>query len=153
MKRQVDIRTLPADAGTLSAPFQEDYALLLVISTGSITKEQRERIASDVVTSRCQYALTYGNDCQAWHDAIDLAGVDAGGPEDRFLMTTWHDDEPIEDVVDFLWWNTSYDCFEAVRLAIVHIGSDARLEASVRERVSFHLERQAEQLAIPPNDR
>ena len=147
MKIQVDIRILPADAVTLSAPFQEDYALLLVISTRSITKVQRERIASDVVASRCQYALTYGNECQMWHDAIDMAGIDAGGPESRFLMTTWHDDEPIEDVIDYLWWNTSYDYFEAERLAIVQIGPDAKLETAIRERVSYHLKRQAEQIA------
>lgn len=144
MKQMIIIHMMPADVGTFTAPFEDDYALLLVISSPSITQKQRVRMALEIVSSRCQYALTYGHDCEDWHDAIDTACFDDGVPEGRFLMTTWHNDESINDVVDFLFWNTSYEDFEASRVAIVQIGSDAGLDAALRARVAYHQARQAE---------
>jgi len=144
MNRKINILTL-ADGGTFAAPFEEDYALLLVISPDSNANGRRDQIASDIARSSCQYALTFGRECEEWHDAIDWACLDEGMPEGRFLMTTWHDDEPIEDVIDFLWWNTTYDDFSAERLAIIQLGPDLTFKKAIRERMDFHYKLQAEQ--------
>ena len=42
-------------------------------------------------------------------------------------MTTWHDDEPIEDAIDFWWMNTWFDDYESVKLAILIIGEQVDL--------------------------
>jgi len=145
MKRQITIEVLPHDASSFDPPFEDGHALLLVIASPLVSVEQRARITSDIVESRCQYALTFGHDCELWHDLIDETCVGDGTTDERFLMTTWHDDEPIDDVVDFLWWNTSYEDFESQRLAVVLIGADDELEKSLRNRLAYHQNRQAEQ--------
>jgi hypothetical protein len=147
MNRQISIALLPDDADSLTPPFEDDYALLLVITSPLVSVRQRNRITSDIVSSRCQYALTFGHDCEVWHDVIDETCVGDGAGEERFLMTTWHDDEPIEDVIDFLWWNTSYEEFESERLAVVIIGGDRELETAIRDRFAYHQEQEAEQAA------
>ena len=147
MNRQISIVVLPDDVDSISSPFEDDYALLLVITSPSISVGQRDRITSDIVNSRCQYALTFGHDCEVWHDAIDWTCVGDGSVGERFLMTTWHEDEPIEDVVDFLWWNTSYEEFESERLAVVIIGDDSELEMAIRDRLAYHQKQEAEQAA------
>ncbi len=144
MNRQISIVVLPDDADSLSSPFEDDYAFLLVIASPFVTVGQRDRITSDIVSSRCQYALTFGHDCEAWHDAIDWTCVGDGAGGERFLMTTWHDDEPIEDVVDFLWWNTSYGEFASERLAVAIIGVDSELESAIRNRLAYHQIEEAE---------
>ena len=138
---------LPDDADSLISPFEDDYAILLVITSPLVSVGQRDRITSDIISSRCQYALTFGHDCEVWHDLIDEICVGDGAPKDRFLMTTWHDDEPIEDVIDFLWWNTSYEEFESERLAVVIIGDDGKLETVIRDRLAYHQKQEAEQAA------
>ena len=138
MKRQIITLNLPDDAQSLIAPFEDDYALLLVIASPSISMEQRDRITSDIVTSRCQYALNFGHDCALWHDMIDEACIGDGTGKERFLMTTWHDNEPIADVIDFLWSNTFYDNFKPKRLAIVQIGFNDELKAAISKRLSYH---------------
>ena len=145
MNRQISIVVLPDDAVSLSSPFDDNYALLLVIASPLVSVVQRNRILSDIVSSRCQYALTYGHDCEVWHDAIDWMGVGDGAGTERFLMTTWHDDEPIEDVVDFLWSNTSYREFVSGKLAIVLLGRDDKLESMIRDRIAYHQKQEAEQ--------
>ena len=136
---------LPDDADSLTPPFEDDHALLLVITSPLVSVRQRDRITSDIVRSRCQYALTFGHDCEVWHDVIDEACVGDGAGEERFLMTTWHDDEPIEDVIDFLWWNTSYEEFESERLAVVIIGVNRELETAIQDRLACHQKQEAEQ--------
>ena len=147
MNRQISIIVLPDDASSFSSPFEEDYALLLVIASPLVSVGQRDRITSDIVNSPCQYALTFGHDCEVWHDVIDETCVGDGPSEERFFMTTWHDDEPIEDVIDFLWWNTSYGEFESERLAVVIIGVDCELETAIRDRLAYHQKQEAEQAA------
>ena len=147
MNRQISIVMLPDDADSLISPFEDDYAILLVITSPLVSVGQRDRITSDIISSRCQYALTFGHDCEVWHDLIDEICVGDGAPKDRFLMTTWHDDEPIEDVIDFLWWNTSYEEFESERLAVVIIGDDGKLETVIRDRLAYHQKQEAEQAA------
>ena len=145
MNRQISIIISPDNARSFSSPFNEDYALLLVIASPVFTILQRDQIVSDIVNSRCQYALTFGHDCEVWHDVIDESCVAFNASEERFLMTTWHDDEPIADVIDFLWWNTSYEEFVSDKLAIVLLGRDDKLESVIRNRIAYHQKQEAEQ--------
>lgn len=147
MNRQISIIVLPDDASSFRSPFAEDYALLLVIASPLVSVAQRHKITSVIVDSRCQYALTFGHDCEVWHDVIDETCVGDGTGDERFLMTSWHDDEPIEDVIDFLWRNTSYEEFASERLAVVIIGHDCELETAIRDRLSCHQKLEAERAA------
>src|SRR5690606_3918338 len=113
MKRQIAILELSAEACSFRPPFEEDHALLLVIASPLVSVAKRDRIVSEILRSRCQYVLVSGHDCEVWHDAVDKATSAESEYGGRFLMTTWHDEEPIEDVIDFLWWNTSYEEFES----------------------------------------
>lgn len=41
-------------------------------------------------------------DCELWHDIMDEFFVGPlGDQRDFFMITTWHNDEPLEDVVEF----------------------------------------------------
>jgi len=82
------------------APF-----LAVIIIEGEHSPAWQERISDWLVADGCRYALTWGKDCAIWHDAIDWAELKAFDfrevPDDRLVMTTWHDDEPLEEVFWF----------------------------------------------------
>jgi|GEM_PF-3913677 len=88
-------------------PFNDgEYVLLLVISDPAVSPNAQRDISCAIVRTGCRYALAFGVACSTWDDSIDLASIEAQVPDDRFIMTTWHEKEPIEDVVDFWWWKT-----------------------------------------------
>jgi|GEM_PF-2229936 len=148
MKQQATFQVLGDDSSLLVLPEEAEYAVLVVIASPSVSTKWRDQIISDIVNSSCRYALTFGHGCELWHDVFDETIVGDGTEEpSRFIMTTWHDAEPIEDVVDFLCLNTSYDDFESERLAIVFVGADERLESAITERLAHH-NLQAEQDAV-----
>jgi hypothetical protein len=77
----------------------------VVLVREAVTNEWRNRVSDWLVTSGCLYMLAWGVDCSIWDDAVDWTSLhefDFGDiPPERFVMTTWHDDESIEEVFSF----------------------------------------------------
>ena len=53
------------------------------------------------ISSNIELIAVHGDGCEAIHDLIDELIVGDGNAEDRFITTTWHGSEPIENVVEF----------------------------------------------------
>jgi hypothetical protein len=55
-----------------------------------------------LLQSGCRYVMAWGPECEAWHDNVDRVNIDdhslAEIPDDKFVMTTWHDNESLESV-------------------------------------------------------
>jgi len=81
-------------------PFRAVVLIREMVSNG-----WRNRVSDWLVASGCLYALAWGEDCSAWDDAVDWANIDAFDtkpmPPERFVVTTWHEDETIEEVFWF----------------------------------------------------
>jgi len=126
----------------LDSPFDgEDFALLLVVAATDVTPAEQAELASALVARGCRYAVCAGHDASSWDDAIDWAfletDADYAPPDERFVMTSWHTDQPLADVAWFFLWNTAFDDFEPSRfLALVVGGRDGDRElvaAALRE--------------------
>ena len=67
-----------------------------------------------------------------WHDAVDKAHLqefDYGDvPDDRFVMTTWHDNESLEDVMFFAKFAAEHPTIELSRLLVLDVGNTGRRE-------------------------
>ncbi len=70
-----------------------------------VSNDWRNRVSAWLVSAGCLYALAWGHECSIWDDAVDWANIDAVDfkptPPERFVMTTWHEDETIEEVFWF----------------------------------------------------
>lgn len=44
---------------------------------------------------------TVGKDCELWHDIMDGLFVGYGEERDFLMITTWHDDESLDEVIEF----------------------------------------------------
>lgn len=69
--------------------------------------------------------MAWGKDCSLWDDSVDVAQLemfDFGQiPDDGSTMTTWHEDETIEDVFWFAQFCASHDNFELSLTYILHV--------------------------------
>ena len=109
----------------------EEHTLLVCVADATVTSDERARVSAEIVAAKCRYSVCWGYDCSSWDTAIDCAYIETdenfSPPDETFVMTTWHDDEPIEDVIDFWWMNTWFDDYESIKLAILIIGEQADL--------------------------
>lgn len=69
--------------------------------------------------------MAWGQDCSSWDDSVDMASLEAFGfqqtPNDKFVMTTWHPDEPLEEVFSYAKYSAQHPMLELKNLVIVHI--------------------------------
>ena len=84
----------------------------LVLIEREVGTDYRKEVSAALVAAGCLHALAWGLDCSLWDDAVDWAFLDYHGygdyPEDKFVMTSWHDDETLEETVHFAKHCTTY---------------------------------------------
>jgi hypothetical protein len=75
---------------------------MVVIVVAEVSPEWQSLVSDWIVRSGCLYMMAWGFDCSSWDDSVDWANIDKYGdapiPEDAFVVTTWHSDEPLEEV-------------------------------------------------------
>lgn len=107
------------------APFRA-----IIVADQSVGADWRALVTGWLVRSGCLYALAWGTDCEAWHDDIDealLAAFDFNDiPEDRDVMTTWHNDEPLSEVFWFAGFCAMHEKVDLDQTLIVHIAPKER---------------------------
>ncbi len=110
---------------------------------GRFTEAERSEVAKRLLQAGCRYAVCGGHNCEAWHDAVDLAFVrqhvkDPDETRDAVhVMTTWHTDETPDDVAFFFVLNTNFDDHDFRRYLVLHVG-DGRAKGEVDAAVRRH---------------
>jgi hypothetical protein len=109
------------------APFKA-----VVVLNASYPSDWQDEVSKWLVTSGCLYMMAWGADSTTWDDSVDWAvretypGEDT--PDDKFVMTTWHDDESLEEVFWYAQFNGnfSYNDVELVNALILDISNEDR---------------------------
>ena len=120
----------------------EEHTLLVCVADASVTDGERAKVSTEIIAAKCRYAVCWGYECSAWDTAIDWAYIETdenfSPPDETFVMTTWHEDESVEDAIDFWWMNTWFDDYESTRLAVLVIGGDSDLFTQI-QAITFEL--------------
>lgn len=81
--------------------------------------------------------MAWGKDCSSWDDAVDHANLEAFDyeeiPEDRFVMTTWHEKESLEEVFGYSKRLAFHDAVDIERTLILHVASQDRADELLSE--------------------
>jgi hypothetical protein len=115
-----------------SSPFNsQEYIVLLVINDSDVSDVEQKDLSEQLVASRIRYAVCTGYECSTWDDSIDYAFIfsdpNLEPPKERFVMTTWHENESIEDVVEYFRWNTVFDDFVPKNFLALFVGESSEL--------------------------
>ncbi|MGH9949707.1 MAG: DUF7684 family protein [Pyrinomonadaceae bacterium] len=124
------------------SPFKgAEYVVLLVVIRNDVTNDEQKNLSELLVATGCRCAVCFGYECSSWDDSIDYASIlsdpNFEPPEERFIMTTWHDYETIEDVVEFFRLNTVFDDFVPERFLVLFFGHSAELESRTRRALDY----------------
>lgn len=115
----------------VSGPFRA-----IIVSDIAVANDWRNKVTDWLVANNCLYVVAWGVDCEQWHDAADWAVLEAFDyndiPDDKFVMTTWHDDEPLSEAFWFAGNCAFHPDVELCGTTIVHIAKQAK-EAELLE--------------------
>lgn len=108
----------------------------VLIAEQSVSQVWRNEVASWLLESGCLYFIAWGIDCEAWHDTVDWTNLEAFDfgeiPDDRFVMTTWHDKESLSEALWFAGNCAPHPDIELVDTVIVHIALGERRTAMLQ---------------------
>lgn len=144
MDRQLHLTQSPAAPWRFVRPPGEEAYSLLLITLAAVPREEKNRIAAEITASGARYIVCWGLDCEDWHDTLDCAYLQTdenfAPPDERFVMTTWHDDEPLDAAVFHLWFCGMLDgaCPRTVGIFVLGDSSDIRpaVKAAVASEIS-----------------
>lgn len=81
--------------------------------------------------------MAWGVECSTWDDSIDLANIQEFDyediPEDKFVFTTWHEDEPLKEVYWFSKNNALHPKVDLKNTVIVHVSNNNKEKAFLAE--------------------
>jgi hypothetical protein len=110
------------------APFRAVVSL-----DADYSRKWQDEVAKWLVGSGCLYMMAWGANCAEFHDTVDWANIDQFAPnevpDDRLVMTTWHDKETLEDVLWFAQTSAHHGDVDLDNTLIVDVrGGDRKAE-------------------------
>ena len=107
------------------------FKAVLIIET-DVEPDWQISVSRWLADSGCLYMMAWGKDCSSWDTSVDLANLEQSDygeiPEDDFIMTTWHEDESLEEVLYFAKTTAHHPTVELPNVLFLHIGADERGE-------------------------
>lgn len=81
------------------------FAVVVVIDA-MVLPEWRQMVSEWLIEKGCLYMMAWGHDCSLWDDSVDWANLKpyekfSDMPDDKNVVTTWHDNESLEEVFYF----------------------------------------------------
>jgi len=108
----------------LHAPFRA-----VVIIESQYTSEWQDEVSDWLVNSGCLYMMAWGPRCSEWDDSVDYAMQKRfdfeEAPDESFVMTTWHNNESLEEVFWFAQF-CAHDPYVELNSLIVHVSDTDR---------------------------
>ncbi len=105
------------------------FKAVLIIES-DVNSDWQTEASRWLVESGCLYMMAWGKACSSWDISVDLANLeqfDYGDiPDDDFIMTTWHEDEPLKEVLWFAKTTAHHPTVELNNVLFLHIGADDR---------------------------
>ena len=77
----------------------------LILIERDVDPDYRDEVSKVLVKAGCLYAMSWGRDCAEWDDSVDWAYIlhyhPGPYPDDRSVLTTWHDGWTLEETLEY----------------------------------------------------
>jgi hypothetical protein len=102
----------------------------LLVAHVAVEPQWQFEVSKQLVASGCSFVSAWGIDCSSWDDSVDWADIERrsyGMTNDMpFVMTTWHGEEPLRDVIGFVLDYDKYEEVKPLSLLILEISRKPR---------------------------
>ena len=126
---------LPSGSEPPTTTFQ--HRRVIVVIEQEVYDDWQDRISDWIAASGCLCMMAWGRDCSSWDDSVDHANLVRFGyreiPDENFIMTTWHDDEPLSEVFFYNQMCAFHPTIDLPLVTILHISETHQSEKLLRE--------------------
>ena len=109
---------------------------VVVVAEVVVNAEWQAKVSRWLARSGCLYMLAWGTNCSTWDDSVDAANIEQVQfddiPEDQFIMTTWHADEPLNEAFWFAKHSAFHPVVDLERTVLLHISEIDNQEKLLR---------------------
>jgi hypothetical protein len=102
----------------------------IVVIEEKVTIDWQHEVSKWLVSSGCLYMMAWGVGSSSWDDSVDNANLEEWDfgeiPENSFVMTTWHEDESLEEVFRFAKHNAAHPSVEITNTLLVHVSKSSK---------------------------
>lgn len=99
----------------------------IVIIDGLVDPQWQADTSRWLADSGCRFMMAWGNCCSSWDDSVDIANIEQFDASDisadDFILTTWHEDEPLRDVFEFAKFAAHHPTVTMPSLLLLHISA------------------------------
>ena len=134
--RQVAIGDVPVTG--FASPFAGERFAAMIVAFRSASVAEKERLARSLIHEGCRYAVCAGVDCDEWEAAFDDVDVEENpdGEASRFVMTTCHKGESLDEVAEFRLTCTAIEEKVSERFFVLSVGGEGADREAVKETVA-----------------
>ncbi|MGC1497549.1 MAG: hypothetical protein WA790_17230 [Sulfitobacter sp.] len=120
---------LPKDTPIAIPPEFSRFKCLILIER-DVNDSYRNDVSDTLVKNGCLYMMAWGLDCSLWDDSVDwafLALYEYGAyPEDQFVMTTWHENDTLQEMLEFAKVCSDHSDVDLQDILVLDFGSHER---------------------------
>lgn len=135
MNKNISIAILEKPFDTSSIEVKIPFACLLYSNQDNVTHDEMMSVANWLVSSGCRYVVCAGLNCSEWHDTIDTADIIRDPSTQNLIMTTWHENETIENVVWFSLNLTNFEDMAFENYLVLLIGDSKTIEEKIQKAI------------------
>jgi hypothetical protein len=125
-------------AASFVSPFADGTFAVMVAAFGPAPLEDKRRLARSLVQQGCRVAVCAGADCDEWETVFDDVAVEESPVREasRFVMTTSHKDESLEEVAEFLFTCTAIEGRVPERFVVLTLTAQVTDQQAVRDTIA-----------------
>tara|TARA_Y100001970_G_scaffold56232_1_gene71257 strand:- start:4459 stop:4800 length:342 start_codon:yes stop_codon:yes gene_type:complete len=109
----------------------------VVVIEENVTESKQKDISKWLVQSGCLYMMAWGKKCSSWDTSVDLANLELFNygdiPDDEFVSTTWHEDEPLSEVFSYSKHCAFHSNVDLVNTVVLHLSAVSKFEQYTRD--------------------
>ena len=108
----------------------------VVVLAADYSSDWQNEVSDWLVRTGCLYMMAWGPNCSSWDESVDWSNIVEFDfediPDDRFVMTTWHEHEPLDEVFWFAGICASHGLVEIEHSVILHVSLEEDEEKMLR---------------------
>lgn len=103
---------------------------MVVVVEAEVLPEWQALVSDWIAKSGCLYMMAWGLHCSSWDDSVDMANLAEFNfgeiPEDKFIMTTWHESDRLDEVFWYAKNNAFHPVAPLASTILLHISAESR---------------------------
>ncbi len=124
---------LPPGAALPEVGWPRPYKAVVLVEA-DVDADWQSVVSAWLIRTGCLFMMAWGTNCETWDDSVDhacLERYDYGDvPEEELVLTTWHPEESLADVLFFAKHAARHGARDLSHVVLLHIAPMAK-EAEV----------------------